>query len=220
MSNTACRIFKEQLEVILCLPEDQQGKAIIAILKNAFEIEHNAELEPTTQSIVNLLKKTITAKEFSNNYGGRRINAGRKEKTTTEAVVLCHSKKEKEMIENTSVSDTNSIKAEVPSQEKKEKIEKMLEIATNMAKIDGSDVCIGFNAIKIMNPTLREWTRNHYQSMYGTEWVEQKEKLINWMIDHKAGQTMKAQAFVKLVAKFTNQSPAQTINEYFAYGMK
>lgn len=79
MNNIACRIFKEQLDVILCLPEQEQGKAIIAILKNAFGIEYNhTELSAPAQSIVNLLKKTIVCKEFSSNYGGARTGAGRK----------------------------------------------------------------------------------------------------------------------------------------------
>jgi hypothetical protein len=78
MNNIACRIFKEQIDVILCLPEQEQGEAIITILKHTFGIEHSAsKLSSQTQTIVNLLKKTIVCKEFSNNYGGKRLNSGR-----------------------------------------------------------------------------------------------------------------------------------------------
>ena len=85
MKNIACRIFKEQIDVILCLPEEEQGEAIITILKHAFGIEHStSKLSTQAQSIVNLLKKTIVVKEFSTNYGGRRPNAGKKPQKTAE----------------------------------------------------------------------------------------------------------------------------------------
>lgn len=97
MSNVACRIFKEQIDLLLSLPSQEEAKTVLyeAVINslNQFEnhfdnqIENQNEnayvsvsvsvsLSELSKSILNLLSKNIVWKEFSNNYGGKREGAG------------------------------------------------------------------------------------------------------------------------------------------------
>lgn len=95
MSNIACRIFKEQIDLLLSLPSQEEAKKVLyyAVINslNQFEnhfdnqIENQNEnayvsvsesLSELSKSILNLLSKNIVWKEFSNNYGGKREGAG------------------------------------------------------------------------------------------------------------------------------------------------
>ena len=94
-NNIACRIFKEQIELIQQLPENERAevlyKAIISAV-NQFDnqIENQNEnayvsvsdsVSVLSKTVFSLLKKNIVCKEFSNNYGGKRIGAGKKKQT-------------------------------------------------------------------------------------------------------------------------------------------
>ena len=86
--NIACRIFKEQIDLVLALPEEDRAevlyKAIISVF-NQFENQNENAYVSVSESVsiigkkvFNLLEKNIVCKEFSNNYGGKRIGAGKK----------------------------------------------------------------------------------------------------------------------------------------------
>ena len=96
MSNLACRIFKEQLDLLLSLPNQEEAKTVLykAVINsfNQFEYQNENQIEnqnenayvsvsvslsELSKSILNLLSKNIVWKEFSNNYGGKRERAGR-----------------------------------------------------------------------------------------------------------------------------------------------
>ena len=102
-SNIACRIFAEQIRMLQSLPNQDDAKNILyqAVIhslnqfENQIENQNDNQIEnqnenayvsvsvsvsdsPLSKSIFNLLAKSIVWKEFSNNYGGKRINSGRK----------------------------------------------------------------------------------------------------------------------------------------------
>lgn len=92
--NFACRIFKEQIELILQLPENERAEVLYKSVLfgfNQIDCQFDNQNENQNESayvsvsdsvsilsnkIFNLLKKNITWKEFSNNYGGNRKGAG------------------------------------------------------------------------------------------------------------------------------------------------
>lgn len=102
--NICCRIFKEQIDLILQLPEHERATVLYQAILSAFnqfenqidnQIDNQNENAYVSVSVIDnisllsktvyvLLSKNITCKEFSNNYGGRRINAGRPKAKTTE----------------------------------------------------------------------------------------------------------------------------------------
>lgn len=90
--NVACRIFKEQIDLIKELPEqDRAGVLYNAVMNayNQFENQNENQFENQNEyayissslsiSIINLLSKNIVFKEY-NNYGGKRENSGRPKK--------------------------------------------------------------------------------------------------------------------------------------------
>ena len=94
MSNIACKIYKEQLEMLLSLPNQEEAKNILyqALINsyNHFENQFDNQNENQNENayisisisilsinILNLLSKNIVWREFSNNYGGKREKAGR-----------------------------------------------------------------------------------------------------------------------------------------------
>lgn len=90
-NNSACRIFAEQLKMLLSLPNQEEAKTILyqSLINSYNQFENQNEnayvsvsdsesLSYLGESILNLLSKNIIWKQFSNNYGGKRDNAGRK----------------------------------------------------------------------------------------------------------------------------------------------
>ena len=97
-TNLACRVFKEQLNLINQLPEKERPIVLyIAVMNglNHFENQFDNQIENQNENayvsvsvseslsdiskcVLELLVKNITWKEFSNNYGGKRERAGRK----------------------------------------------------------------------------------------------------------------------------------------------
>ena len=91
--NIVCKIFKEQFDLIKNLPQQERKEVLYLAIENAFnqienqndnQIENQNEnayisnsLSNLSISILNILNKTISVKEFSSNYGGNRKNAGR-----------------------------------------------------------------------------------------------------------------------------------------------
>ena len=96
MKNVACRIFKEQLDLINQLPENERAIVLYQAICHCFnqidnqnenQIENQNEyayvsvsvsVSELSKCVLELLKKNIVCKEFSNNYGGKREGAGRK----------------------------------------------------------------------------------------------------------------------------------------------
>lgn len=96
-NNIACRLFKEQIKLINQLPEKERPLVLYLAINHSFnQIENQIEnqnenayvseslylnqLSDISKCVLELLKKNIVCKEFSNNYGGKRDNAGRKGK--------------------------------------------------------------------------------------------------------------------------------------------
>lgn len=96
MPNIACRIFQEQLDLIKELPEQERATVLYTAVCNAFnQFENQNENQIDIQNenayvsvsvsvlgntVIKLLSKSIVCKEFSNNYGGKRLNSGRPRK--------------------------------------------------------------------------------------------------------------------------------------------
>lgn len=97
MGNVCCRIFKEQIDLVLQLPEKERAEVLYKSILYAFnQIENQIDnqnenayvsvsvsesISVLGKTVFSLLSKNITCKEFSNNYGGRRKNAGAKKQT-------------------------------------------------------------------------------------------------------------------------------------------
>ena len=95
--NVACRLFKEQIQLINQLPEKERPLVLYLAINHCFnqfdfqndnQIENQNEnayvsvsvsesLSDISKCVLELLKKNIVCKEFSNNYGGKRVNSGR-----------------------------------------------------------------------------------------------------------------------------------------------
>ena len=126
--NVAVRIFKEQFDLIRNLPENERALVLYGAVMNAFnqlEIQTDNQIENQndnqtanqnylylnhisvslsgiSQSILKLLTKTVSAKEFSLNYGGNRKGAGRPKKSYTQS----YTQEEKKQ-ENINTDDQN-----------------------------------------------------------------------------------------------------------------
>lgn len=94
MKNVACRIFKEQIDLINELPKEDRANVLYSAIMSAYnQFENQNEIQTENQneyayislsiskSIFNLLSKNIVFKEY-NNYGGKRENSGRKPNIT------------------------------------------------------------------------------------------------------------------------------------------
>jgi len=107
-NNICCRVFKEQIELINQLPSNERAQVLYCAVLNAFnQFDYQNENQNENQNdcayvsvsesvsdlgkcIINLLSKNIICKEFSNNYGGKRVGSGRKksdEKRTQKRLV-------------------------------------------------------------------------------------------------------------------------------------
>ena len=95
-NNICCRIFKEQINLINQLPEKERAVVLYTAINSAFNQFENqndnqnenqfdcayvsVSVSDISKAVLSLLQKNIVCKEFSTNYGGRRVGAGRKEK--------------------------------------------------------------------------------------------------------------------------------------------
>lgn len=98
MANIACRIFQEQLDLVKELPEQERATVLYTAVCNAFnQFDFQTDIQIDNQNenayvsvsdsvsvlgntVIKLLSKSIVCKEFSNNYGGKRLNSGRPRK--------------------------------------------------------------------------------------------------------------------------------------------
>lgn len=101
MSNVACRIFEEQIKLLLSLPNQEEAKTILyqaikesySNFKNQIDFQNDNQnddrngnqcflfLNQVSELSINIFKlllKSICWKEFSENYGGKRERSGRK----------------------------------------------------------------------------------------------------------------------------------------------
>lgn len=102
MTNLICKIFKEQFDLIKNLPQQERKEVIYLAIEYAFnQFENQNEnqnenayisnsLSNLSISILNILNKTISVKEFSSNYGGNRKNSGRKSNENKEINQVDH----------------------------------------------------------------------------------------------------------------------------------
>ena len=93
-NNIGCRIFKEQIDLINQLPENERAVVLYTAINSAFNqfenqnenqndcayISVSVSISDISKAVLELLKKNIVCREFSPNYGGRRIGSGRKSK--------------------------------------------------------------------------------------------------------------------------------------------
>lgn len=115
MSNKCCRIFEEQVKLLLSLPNQQEAKTVLyqAIINSYNQFENQNEIQNEnayvsvsvsdsesisvlSKSILELLSKNIVWKSFSNNYGGKRDGAGRRIKNQIENQIDLQSDNQKE----------------------------------------------------------------------------------------------------------------------------
>ena len=99
MSNICCRIFREQINLLKSLPNQEEAKTVLyqAVMSayNQFENQNENQVDYQNENqnecayisisllsinILNLLKKNIIFKEYSSNCGGRREGSGRPKK--------------------------------------------------------------------------------------------------------------------------------------------
>jgi hypothetical protein len=93
--NIACRIFKEQIDLIMQIPEQERAIVLYTAITNAFNqfdnqnenqnenayisvsVSDSISVSAISRAVLNLLQKNIICKEFSPNYGGKRKGSGR-----------------------------------------------------------------------------------------------------------------------------------------------
>ena len=102
-NNIACRIYAEQIKLLLSLPNQEEAKNVLyqALInsynqfekQNDFQNDNQIDNQIDNQNenayvsvsvykyLLELLSKNIVWKEFSNNYGGKRDKSGRKKTT-------------------------------------------------------------------------------------------------------------------------------------------
>lgn len=251
MKNICCRIFKEQIDLINQLPEQERATVLYTAINNAFnqfdnqnenqidnQIENQNEnayvsvsvsVSVLGNSIINLLSKNIICKEFSTNYGGRRIGAGKKpaqQKTAAKDYTAVN----EEGFENTVPvkEQDNSIQTTSSSQEeykepwerqpepfdpkKKEDADALLAVMTGMMSTKAGDVLVKPEGhIGWKDATLKEFCTERYPE-------EVRKKVLAWIAWNKtAGQTFKAQNFIKLMAKFAGRNPNEEMAAFMVF---
>lgn len=214
--NLACRIFKEQIDLIQQLPESERAEVLYKAILSAFnqienqndnQIENQNEyayvsvsdsLSVLSKTVYSLLEKNIVCKEFSSNYGGRRIGAGRPVKE----------------IEKPMPVPQPTSKQPVATEENKAKVHNALEIFGNAFK--GTDAVVGVfdrpdgsqrEGIQIKNPHLMAFVKHRFDK-------KTLEKVSDWAIDHnQRGHTYNATSLLKLLCKFqSNIEPSINFN--------
>lgn len=211
--NLACRIFKEQIDLVQQLPENERAEVLYKAILSAFnqienqndnQIENQNEyayvsvsdsVSMLSKTVYSLLEKNIVCKEFSSNYGGRRLGAGRP-------------------VEKTQEKDSNK-KNQIDNQiENKTKVHNALEVFGNAFK--ATDAVVGIfdrpdgtkrEGIQIKNPRLMAFVKQRFDK-------ETLNKVSDWAIDHnQRGHTYNATALIKLLCKFqSNIEPTINFN--------
>lgn len=209
-NNIACRLFKEQIDLINALPEKERPHVLYAAIMNAFnqfenqfdnqfdnQFENQNEnayisVSDIGNSIIKLLSKNIVVKEFSTNYGGRRPNAGKKAADHIADV----SKKVQPAPEIT------------PEQKaaNKEKVQQIIKQTAQVAKRQPDQISITYNDV-IVHGLLGIFLKQNF----GEDTVARAR---DWMIDHVAGQNWNADRIIKLMCRWTGRTPFAEINKW------
>ena len=219
--NIACRIFKEQIDLVLQLPESERAevlyKAILSVFNQIENQNENAYVSVSdsvsvlSKTVFSLLKKNIVCKEFSNNYGGRRINAGRPNSSQTgqsgQKAIQTQTETKTEIKENIKEN-------QIANQNEKPHVHNALEIFGNSFKatdavVDVFDRPDGTtkHGIRIKNPRLMAFVRQRFDQTT-------LNKVSDWAISHnQRGRTYNASALLKLLCKFqSNIEPSINYN--------
>lgn len=181
MSNLACRIFKEQLDLLLSLPNQEEAKTVLyqAVINsfNQFEYQNENQIEnqnenayvsvsasvsELSKSILNLLSKNIVWKEFSNNYGGKREKAGRPKKTKPIQKPKERKEKERVVSDDWTPKDSTIEKLEERNLDSEKVIQKFILScqAKNRKYIDFDKAILSWNweNDKGVQKATKEWT--------------------------------------------------------------
>jgi hypothetical protein len=207
-NNIACRLFKEQIDLINALPEKERPQVLYAAIMNAFnqfENQFDNQFEKQNEnayisvsvsdignSIIKLLSKNIVVKEFSTNYGGRRPNAGKK--------AADHVADVSKMVEPA---------PQITPEEKaanREKAQQIIQQTAQVTKRQPDQISITYNDV-IVHGLLGKFLKDNF----GEDTVTRAR---DWMIDHVAGQNWNATRIIKLMCKWTGKSPFTEINKW------
>ena len=190
-TNVAIRIFKEQFDIIKNLPEQDRALVLYATVLNAFiQFENQTDYQNENQNgnqidnqdylylnhisesisgisnnILVMFNKTIRAREFSDNYGGRRKNAGRKSKNPPvipQANLSDNlSVSEKPKDKTISLGELGNVKL---TQEQYNILKEKYSAPVLNFSIDKLDTWLGTTATK-------HNTKNHYAYFKANSWV-------------------------------------------------
>ena len=217
MSNVACRLFKEQIELINNLPEQERPHVLYAAVMNAFnQFENQFENQFDNQfdnqnenayisvsvsdigkSIINLLSKNIVVKEFSTNYGGRRPNAGKKPQKTAENFL------------DTSIDTSNGTT--------KRKISKVSNVS-KVSKVNNVDIATPTTPISINNINNNNINNTGIDNKGGVGEKEERE----YTPEEKAANKEKAHQIIQQIAQVATRQPDQvsiTYNNVIVHGL-
>lgn len=168
MKNIACRIFKEQIDLINQLPPNERAVVLYNVINdlfNQFDNQNDNQIENQNEnayisvsvlgkSIYNILYKNISCREFSSNYGGKRIGAGAKKKTDIPQIPL-----------GTPYPTNN--------QQYKPTLDEVLAFAAQQNQLAGVG---GFAC----TPELAEQFWAHYESIGWRVGNESRTPILNW----------------------------------------
>ena len=224
MSNVACRLFKEQIELINNLPEQERPHVLYAAVMNAFnqfdnqfENQFDNQFENASvsvsvsdigKSIINLLSKNIVVKEFSTNYGGRRPNAGKKPQKTAKNIL------------DTSIDTSNGTT--------KRKISKVSNVS-KVSKVNNVDIATPTTPISINNNNNNNNINNNninnnninntgIDNKGGVGGKEERE----YTPEEKEANKEKAHQIIQQIAQVATRQPDQvsiTYNNVIVHGL-
>lgn len=180
-TNIACRLFKEQINLINQLPKEDRANVLYLSIMNAFnqfenqndnQIENQNEYayisisSSISNSIIDLLSKNIVFKEYNNNYGGKRDGSGRKEKKKSKNLT-CDKESVKQKhptideIKNYCIERNNNVDAE-----------RFFDYYTS------NGWKVGKNPMKDWQATVRNWEKS--SSEQKTQNITEQEKEDFW----------------------------------------
>jgi hypothetical protein len=217
--NIACRIFKEQIELLKSLPNQEEAKEVLyrAVMTsyNQFENQNDNQFENQNENtyislsllsnnIFKLLSKNIVFKEYNNNYGGKRENSGRKKTDKSDVVKeITNDNKCYQMITNDNIKikeNKNNNYGELGNVKLTEEQYKTLsDKYTNLdLAIEKLDTWLGTSGSKNKN-------KNHFAYFKSNSWVWEnlKEKTEN--ISYTSSVRDKEQENLSRLAELTKK---------------
>ncbi len=204
MSNVACRIFKEQIDLLLSLPSQEEAKTVLyyALINSLNQFENQIEnqnenayvsvsesesVSELSKSILNLLSKNIVWKEFSNNYGGKREGAGApKNKKRGQVGQVGQVEQTETETETETESETNKLKTENIIK----KLSDKFKLKENQFKIDYNFRIDSLPEIAIYRREVGDEILLNVQS---------------WLIEKKFGQIVDKEFICRQIVKFSQR---------------